>query len=228
MSRADVPDTCWSTNNADGIPMLRLDMQADVIDFPVLQWGRQGRTKKNSGSWVFFCEDYRMSAVWDNPTVVLNTGCRSVVEPNFSVLAQYPRAAAAWQVYRKRWLARFWQERGTRIIVDLNVALEYSDVNMLGVPRGWRAYATRGHVDRLDDLEHEFALACGRRGSADVMFLVWGGGNAVSDLCNRRGWTHVPEPMTARKMPAPKLLPPHVETLPLFACCELEAEHVER
>jgi hypothetical protein len=70
-----------------------------------------------------------------------------------------PPALAIYQIWRKRWLGRYLQHYGKRIFVDLNVAAEHAGINLLGIPKGWRAFATRGYDDYLDDLANQLDIA---------------------------------------------------------------------
>lgn len=199
LTARDVPDALWPSDNEWGIPTLDLHWQADAVDLPVVTWGSMARTSKMRGTWLFYTEDERFEALWHDPSGVVNSGCVNAVEPNFSVYDQMPRAIALYNTYRKRWMARYWQSKGVRVFVDLNVAEHGADINLMGVPQGWRAYATRGYADRMDATEREFERACERAGSDDVLFLVYGGGKAVMELCQRRAWVHIDEHMNRAK-----------------------------
>lgn len=206
LTRADVPDALYPTDNEWEVPALDLRMQADAVDLPVTAWGQGGSRKRAMpGTYHFYTEDYRFQGLWTDPTPLVNSGCVAAVEPNFSAYKQTPLPVALWGVYRKRYLARYWQSQGVRVFVDLNVAEPFRDLNLLGVPRGWRAYATRGYVDRLDATVREYEAACERAGTDDVLFWVYGGGETVRRLCGERGWIHVDEQRTVAKR-APRLL----------------------
>jgi hypothetical protein len=148
-----------------------------------------------AGTWLFYTEDARYEALWTDPTPVLNTQAMAAVEPNFSAYSNMPPAVALWQIYRKRWIARWWQSFGLRIWVDLNVAVNHAGLNRLGVPHGWRAFATRGYTARLDATHAEYETACEIAGDATPLFLVYGGGKAVREECQRMGWLWVDEVM---------------------------------
>lgn len=194
-----VPDCIWPSDNEYDIPLLDLNKQSDAVDLPVLVWGSLNRTSKNKGIWAFYTDDYRFNGVWRNPKTVIDSGCVSVIEPNFTITNQTPVAMALWGVYKKRWLCRYWQEFGNvKIFVDLNVGRRYADFNLMGVPRGWKAYATRGYELQLDDLDFEHTLATQYAGTDDVIFLVYGGGKAVQEKCRQlRGAVWVPDQRTA-------------------------------
>jgi|WetSurMetagenome_2_1015567.scaffolds.fasta_scaffold05956_9 hypothetical protein len=176
MARTVVPDAVFPSQGQLEIPLLRMDMQADFIDLPCLQYGsRHSRRVINRGTWHFYVDDYRFQTIWDDPERIVDTGVRTCVEPNPSIFDQTPTAMAVGLVYRKRWIARYWQERGVRVIVDLNVAERHMSLNLRGVPSGWRSYATRAYHERPDDLQREYEVACRHRGGSDVWFLVVGG-----------------------------------------------------
>lgn len=200
LARGDVPDAVWPTDNDWGVPLLDINMQALAFDQPYAIWGAGGRKARMNGTWLFYTEDYRYTALWADPSPVLNTGAINAVEPNFSVYRNMPAAVALWQVYRKRWIARWWQSFGLRIFVDLNVASNHYGLNALGIPQGWRAFATRGYTDRLDELHQEHEQACKFAGEGVTpLFLVVGGGKAVKAECMRNGWLWVTENMDAAK-----------------------------
>lgn len=196
---ADVPDAVFPSDNDWGVPVLDLEMQAEFVDAPVTVWGSVPHRTKMNGTWTFYTSDGQIEGLWRDPSAVLNTNCKNAVEVNFTVGPQYPRAVALWHIYRKRWIARYWQTQGLRVFADLYVGATHYELNMTGIPTGWRAYATRGVSARLHEVEHEYEMARERRGSDDVLFLVYGGGEPVVNLCRDRGWTFVPEYMDQRK-----------------------------
>lgn len=145
------------------------------------------------GTYHFYTDDYKFDALWKDPTPIINAGCVNAVEINFSTNPQMPAAEVLYRIYKKRWLARYWQSKGVRIFVDLNVAEPFHDLNLLGVPTGWKAYATRGYTDRLPDILQQHSLACQRAATTDILFVVIGGGKTVKAECQAQGWVWVPE-----------------------------------
>lgn len=192
LTKDDVPDAIWATNNDWDIPMLDTHWQADALDAPVNKWG-VGRKAIGSGTIHFYTEDAKFEHLWKNPQHLVNYGTVSVVEPNFSTNVQMPRAVVLYHVYRKRWMARYWQSKGIRVFVDLNVPDELSELNLIGVPDGWRAYATRGVTAEIDSLPGLWEVACRKAGTDDVLFVVIGGREPVKDVCQQHGWIHVYE-----------------------------------
>jgi hypothetical protein len=192
--RGSVPDLIFPSDNDLGIPTLLPDLQGSADDGPFVRWGSISRRSINRAAWHIYVDDYKFQGLWANAQQVVNTQCRCTVEANFSTAPGQPRAVALWSIFRKRWLARFWQSQGVRIIVDLNVDEEFQVVNLLGVPAGWRSYATRSHKGHgIETIEREHAAAVERAGTDQITFMVFGGGLAVREACASRGWIWTPE-----------------------------------
>lgn len=183
-----IPDTLFPSDNDAEIPTLRLDMQATDITNPFLCWGEQKRTTNllGLGSMHFYTDDYRYTALYDHPEQILRANPRNIVEPNYSLFNDMPVAFGLQRIYKKRWIARAMQERGIRILVDLNVANHFYKLNMLGVPMGWRAFATRGYSDRLNNLAYEYEIACNWSKCEEPLFVIYGGGQE----CKRFAQSH--------------------------------------
>ena len=189
----NIPDTVWPSDNRYGIPLLNVALQANAFDSPVMTWGSQSRSNKMPGTYHFYTEDYRFRNIWDNPQKLVDSGCVNVVEPNFSVNFSDPLAISIWRTYQKRWLSRYWQSQGVRVFVDLNVSAGHDDINLLGVPGGWAAYATRGYADQIGALDIEYELAAGHAHPNTPLILVYGGGYSVKDWCKGNNALWVPE-----------------------------------
>jgi hypothetical protein len=199
LTRHDVPDALWPTDNEWGVPLLDATLQASAVELPVSLWGAVQRKARMKGTWLFYCDDYRFEALWADPSDVVNTQCRAVVEPNFTVGPQTPKAVALWQVYRKRWLARWWQSFGIKTLVDVNIDMAtFADIALLGVPEGWKAYATRGYSDRMEFTIMEYEAAKAHAG-CDPLFLLYGGGKACQELAKERGWVYISEHMDQKR-----------------------------
>lgn len=193
-----VPSAVWPSDNEWGIATLDIERQADAVDFPVETWGAKGRTRY-AGTYHFYTDDGRFNSIWDKPDMVVKAGCVNAVEPNYSVTSQSPRALALWNTYRKRWLARYWQTKGIRIIVDLNTSVPHHDINMMGVPKGWKAFSTRGYSSQLDALDAELEIARDWSGIKSPLFMVYGGGAKVREWCMANSALWVPEDMDRAK-----------------------------
>ena len=66
----------------------------------------------------FFLDDYRFESVWRAPLKSLRHVCRyrAVLTPDFSLLTHWPPALQIFNVYRSRWMGRFWQSQGLDVI----------------------------------------------------------------------------------------------------------------
>jgi hypothetical protein len=194
MHPEDVPAALWPADNPWEVPVLDLAWQAGpFVDAPFVRWGSKRRKDRQHGTWHFYTDDYRFTRLLQRPQDLVNSRCVATVEPDFSIHAQTPRAEALHRIFQRRSLARLWQAYEVRIIVNLNVAERHADLVMLGVPHGWRTYATRGSSARLAGLEREHAAAVARAGTESITFIVYGGGRPVAELAQARGWLWFPE-----------------------------------
>jgi len=195
-----VPDAIFATDNEWHIPLLRDDLQGDALTLPLTKWGDGGRARQMPGTYHFYTDDYKFNALWEDPRNLINSRCAAIIEPNFSTNEHMPLAVVLYGVYRKRWLARYVQNYGIRVWVDLNVAATEAvrRVNLLGVPRGWRCYATRGLEMYEHYLEEEYAIAEAHAGGRPE-FIVYGGGKTVAAHCRARGWLWLPENMRVKE-----------------------------
>ena len=141
------------------IPEIRADMLADLPDLPLrtwagpdtchddgaTQWFYQWRSDSTRGlPWErcllgFYVDDFRFEPLWAEPDVyvgkMLNVGVTMAVAPNFSLWHGAARAVHLWNTFRSRWLARYFQEAGIRVIPDVNWADEQSfEFCLLGIP----------------------------------------------------------------------------------------------
>ena len=197
----DIPNSNFPSDNALEIPALRSRLQADAIDQPVLPWGgqsshwRASRIKDFRGTWHFYVDDAKFSALRHRPDAPLATAATTLVEPNFSLDDSTPLWLGLQAIGWKRWIARYWQQDGRRILVDLHVPDKFAQLNLVGVPKGWTAYATRAAERKIADLESDHMLAMAHAGTSDpqdLTFLVYGGDSRVRAWCQRRAAEWVP------------------------------------
>jgi hypothetical protein len=230
MTEADlsVPDYLFPSRNGLQIPELdREQGQAQAIVVPVCIWGSMRRTAgTNVGTWAFYTSDYRFENVWRHPEQVVATGVTCCIEVNFSVNDQMPVAQAVWNTYRKRWLARYWQTKGISIIVDLFVLPRYRALNLLGVPKGWRSYATRG-VAEAPNWTIESWQQAQEHSQGRALFFVYGGGEVIRAQAQKYGWAWVPDWCVPMKPPEPGESPDDPVNHELFMPSQQELEELE-
>ena len=197
--RSMLSDCLYESNNIFDIPNLRVDMQAGKLPLPFAPYGADSRQKKGISTYHFYVDDYRFEAIWKDPTKVLNSGCVAVVEPNLSLFDTTPIAYGLQQIYKKRWIARYFQECGILVYADLNVSQKFYEYNQMGIPDGYNAFFTRGYADRMPLLEAEHAIACKISGKENPNLIVYGGGKAVKEYCAKHSLVYVEQLMTSKR-----------------------------
>lgn len=192
-----VKDILYPSDNIYDIPCLRLDRQAGQLELPFVPYGT-GRRNKRVSTLHFYVDDYRFNALWKNPAKIFDNNPAAAVEPNYSLFDTTPLAFGLQFIYQKRWMARYWQENGIRIYVDLNVSSKFFDYNRMGVPNGWNAFATRGALGGLELLKAKFNQARQISGLDSPNLIVYGGGKEVHDFCCLHSLLYVHDYMTEK------------------------------
>lgn len=131
---------CFPSSNRYGIPDLRHDMLSTVI--PQSTWGGNAETmvpgKPYMITWAnaaippeaagsvlnFYCDDYKFESVWNSHVQLVERirGFRlgGVITADFSTYWKLPLIVKMYNQYRSRWLGRYWQEAGIKIIPSLS------------------------------------------------------------------------------------------------------------
>lgn len=131
-------DVLFPTENAWGIPELREDMLSTVV--PRSVWDRSNESvagdawycysagpstlpassERQGGILGFFTEDFRFEGLWnDTPRFterLISEDWGGVCLPDYSTWASWPFALRLHNLYRSRWLGRYWQEAGIPVI----------------------------------------------------------------------------------------------------------------
>lgn len=170
------------TDNEWGVPVLDPALQPASITPPVLHWGSRARGSANTGTWSFYVDDYRFGSVRQNIDAVVRTKCTACTELNITLHDGVPRAVALASVYEKRRVAALLQSRSIAVFVDICVPSEHFSLNFLGVPKGWRAFSTRGYAAMPNELRKQYQAAADWAGRMPLL-LVIGGGETIQSLC---------------------------------------------
>lgn len=197
-----IPDQLFPTDNDFEIPVLDIDMQAKDVQIPFLCYGEQKRTYNlgGTGTLHFYTDDYRFTSVFEHPEkVYAQHNPANIVEPNFSLFNETPISFGMQALYKKRWIAKAMQTKGIGVFVDLNVAQKWYQLNMIGVPRGWRAFATRGYSDRLHNLAFEYSIAKDWAEGETPIFVIYGGGNECRRFAQKYGCVYINPVLTTKK-----------------------------
>ena len=126
------PITCWAGPDASDIksPHHFYNVNTDSVrglDF----------TKTVIG---FYTDDERFESFWTRPDAatgkLLNRNPYAVLSPNYSMWFHMPKAQKIWNTYRSRWVGKYFQEAGLKVIPDVN----FSDPSTLrfryaGIPK---------------------------------------------------------------------------------------------
>ena len=186
-----VPDCLFASDNIYDIPVLKTHKNEVYLHLPFKPWGADARTKTGVGTYHFYVDDYRFNAIWNDPTKIINSGCQSIVEPNCSLYETTPIGYGIFLIYKKRWIARMLQDYGIEVFVDLNVTEKFQKYNIMGVPKGYNAFFTRGYDNRIKALEQELQIAKDISGLDKPNFCVYGGSKKIKDFCNKHSLTYV-------------------------------------
>lgn len=190
IAKGDVGDWIWPSDNDYSIPLLLKDVQPRGLELPTNLWGAKARKNRVDGcTYHFYSDDYRFKTLWDDPTPIVNSGCNAVAETNFSTNDEMPFAVFLWHQYRKRWLSRYWQSYGIEIWADIAVAERFHEYSMLGLPKGWNAYASYafGDYHTIDMVRKEVELAKKHAGKDPLVWVVCGTEKDLK-ICADEGW----------------------------------------
>lgn len=142
------------------IPELKPGMLMDTLPEPLDTWCGQEVTPDEEGMhWLynygadspkgmpwdrtllcFYTHDRFFDSWWEYPAYytsrVLQAQIIGAVTPNFTVFMNGPDAVNLYNTYRARWMGRYFQEAGIKVIPDINIpsmnALEWT---LYGIPK---------------------------------------------------------------------------------------------
>jgi hypothetical protein len=160
-SRDQLDWDCWGNGALFDIPHL-LPEQLGTVPEPITTWLGPLDTEpcenflyvwgstalEHTGPNVvpcFYTADERFDPVWVEPEVytanLLRYGVKTIISPNFSCYDGAHKAEDIWQTYRARWLSRYFQESGLRVIPDIMLGglANGDDVwqwRFAGIPKG--------------------------------------------------------------------------------------------
>lgn len=108
----------FESNNEYGIPEL---LPIDEVPTELIPYGTEVRRSYacvREKTVHFFLDDYRFESLWERPIKTLNPikNIGFALTPDFSLYTDYPIALQIYNVYRNRWLGRYWQSEGVKVI----------------------------------------------------------------------------------------------------------------
>ena len=133
-------DKIYPSNNPYGIPDLSPVSGGSIPAWliPYRQRARPSDGSLEEGAVHFFLDDFRFESVWNQPKNSLRylSKFRLVLTPDFSLYKDYPLAMQVWNVYRSRWVGRFWSEQGKTVIPTVSWSTyESYEYAFAGLPR---------------------------------------------------------------------------------------------
>ena len=192
-------DVLFASDNKFEIPTLLLSEQAGRLEMPFSPWGANSRLRKDVATYHFYVDDYRFEAIFKDPTKLILSGCKAIVEPNCSCHDQTPIAWGIQLIYKKRYLARYLQECGIKVYADLNVSHKFIEYNKMGIPKGYNAFFTRGLDGWMQSLKSDLQVAQEISGLDQPNLIVYGGGDEIQEFCRENGLLYVTDFINAKK-----------------------------
>lgn len=148
----------------------------------------------------FYVDDYRFERLWKDPSALLASGCKAIVEPNCSLHDQTPIAWGLQLIYKKRWLARYLQECGIKVYADINVSHKFIEYNKMGIPKGYNAFFTRGLTGWMESLKLDLQVAREISGLEQPNLVVYGGGKDIQQFCRENGLLYLTDFINAKQL----------------------------
>jgi hypothetical protein len=102
----------FDSDNDYGFPII------EKQDFEVNKLIPFGTNKKRDGTSHMFLDDYRIERLWNKPKRYLDMLKKydGTLSPDFSLYSDFPIAVQIWNTYRNRWLGKYWQTNGIKVI----------------------------------------------------------------------------------------------------------------
>lgn len=103
-----------------------------------------------------FLDDYKLSSIFGYPHKSLEHAKRyyAICTPNFTLSRDYPSVINTYNTFRTRWIGRFWQEHGIRVIPTVSWAgLSSHAYCFAGIPKEQIvALAVPDEVETIQDI----------------------------------------------------------------------------
>lgn len=159
-----VTETKWKpcalpTSSKWGIPDMRLDMIPEDFDVAGVWASREQAVEPGllylwhsnkfpedckGGLCAFYTDDFRFEnicrehkATVEAAELLMSRNFAAAISPNWSLWRNMPHAVMVYRTYCVRYVARYWQEMGLKVIPDINWADEASyDFCLDGIPHG--------------------------------------------------------------------------------------------
>ena len=100
-----------------GVPELARVTECDIEHWKTFNYVLNTNLPPKTGV-TFFIWDYQFERVWNYPNRYAEVLSKfdAVLQPDFSTYIDFPKAVQVFNHYRNQWVARYWQERGIKVI----------------------------------------------------------------------------------------------------------------
>lgn len=190
-------DLIFETDNNYGIPVLLPQYPRGGVELPMTPWSA-GR-KNTPRTLHFYIDDYRFTALWRQPDQVVERDPAAIVELNYSLTQETPLALGLVLLYQKRWLSRYYQMYDIGVYVDLYVSPKWEQYNLLGIPDGYNAFATRGCAADPRGIERALETAKHISHRDRPNLIVYGGGRMIEEICTQHALIYIEDYMTEKR-----------------------------
>jgi hypothetical protein len=94
---------------------------------------------KHTAFLSFYTRDYKFDPVWDNTAEIVERwiadGWLAIISPNWSLWSTQPQIQNMYNVFRSRWVARYLQGVGIKVIPDIDwINIASFEFSLLGIP----------------------------------------------------------------------------------------------
>lgn len=110
-------------------PQMWLTQIDNLKDIPLQGFNYALKEKHPENLGVhFFLHDYQFERVWNYPDRYIDILKKFafVLSPDFSVYCDMPKVCQLFNIYRNRWMGRYWQEHGIKVIPTVTWSDEFS------------------------------------------------------------------------------------------------------
>lgn len=96
------------------------------------------KTKSLDAGVHFFQDDVLYERIWNQPEKYINhlKKFQVVLSPDFSIYRDVPTPLKVWNLYRNRFLSRYWQENGINVIPTIQIGdYAFNRYSLIGIPK---------------------------------------------------------------------------------------------
>lgn len=113
----------FETDNEYGFPVVTSD-DIEVEGLIPFHMSKKKLESDRHKAVHFFLDDYKFEPLWSSPSKYsgILTHYDAMITPTFSVWRNQPYALNLFNVYRSRWIARYYQEMGVKVLQDVRWA----------------------------------------------------------------------------------------------------------